>query len=1031
MRLPEISPEISPDLATRIVAAHWGITPVDIAELPAERDRNFVVTDHTGRRSVLKISAADATRHRLDLQATLMDQVREHTSVRAPAVVPTTDGAGCATFDLGDAAHLVRLLTWVEGRPFAEVRPHTRTLLRRVGTTAGAVTAAIADLAPDRGEFAEPFLWDLRHVAATIDGLLGSVPDPDRRRWLEGLVVRCTRRLDPCWGLLPTGLIHGDLNDHNLIVDAGPGQDIGVIDFGDAHVSVRIAEAAIAAAYGGLGLVDPVEAVVDVASGYHAVISPGEEELEGELAAITPLAVLRLALSVVISAERAQHAADRPYLRISEDAAWTALSRFDEVPLPVAELRVRHGCGLVPSRTGRQVASWLESHRDVTHGVLGIPMSGDSVCTIDWSVTSVDADHPSVAPSMEVQTRQIATAMSDHGASVGVGRQGEPRIVYAAPEFAVPTNRGPGWRTVHLGVDLSCPAGTEVRALWDGVVARVDDDAVDRGYGPVVTLRHEPDDGPPFYTLYGHLGRSSTRHLRVGEPLAGGARIGVVGVPEENGGWTPHLHFQVMADHLEIDGPFPGVAMADEWGAWASVCPSPHHALGLPAGMVEAPSPDDAALTEHHRRRLPPSQRVSYDEPLVAVRGHGPWLYDSWGRGHLDAVNNVAHVGHQHPRVVAAQRRQAALIDTNTRYPHPARTDYLTRLANLFPDPLDTVYLVSSGSEANELALRIARTVTGCGDVVVLDGGYHGNTGLLVDVSPYKHHGPGGNGPPPWVHTLPLPDVSRTPADADPGRHADAARGALSASAEGPAAFIVESFPGVAGQIVLPTGYLDAVFGVIRKAGGLCITDEVQVGLGRIGSHWWGFETQGVVPDLVTLGKPLGNGYPLAAVVTTRAIAEAFANGMEFFTSFGGNAVACAVGSAVLDVIEDENLREAATATGAHLVRRLSELARRHPLIGDVRGAGLFLGVELVNDAASPRSGASPAAEQARYIANRARQLGVLISADGIHGNVLKIKPPLVFDIGHADLLVDTLDRIFDEDAAQPQRPDATVPTRP
>jgi 4-aminobutyrate aminotransferase-like enzyme len=493
-----------------------------------------------------------------------------------------------------------------------------------------------------------------------------------------------------------------------------------------------------------------------------------------------------------------------------------------------------------------------------------------------------------------------------------------------------------------------------------------------------------------------------------------------VGDPGENGGWVPHLHFQVITDLLGLGGPFPGVALADQWPVWSSLCPSPRHALGLPAHLVDDPLPDDDAVADRHESLLPPSLSTSYSTPLVAVRGHGPWLYDGWARAHLDAVNNVAHVGHQHPDVVAAQRRQAGLVDTNSRYPHPERVRYLGRLAARFPDPLDTVFLVSSGSEANELALRIARTVTGATDTVALEGGYHGNTGTLVDVSPYKHDGPGGTGPPPWVHTLPLPDVYRSEPLADPPTDgpgdfwgAAAAVAALAPTrTDRIAAVIVESMPGVAGQIELPAGYLAALFGAVRTRGGLCIADEVQVGLGRVGTHWWAFERQAVVPDIVTLGKPLGNGYPLGAVVTTRALAEAFAaTGMEYFATFGGNPVACAVGNAVLDVIEAEGLLGRAATTGAYLRAALAGLADRHHVIGDVRGAGLFLGVELVTD----RDTKPPAAAEAARVADRSRELGVLLSADGRFGNVLKIKPPMVFGEEHADLLVSTLDRVLGE----------------
>src|SRR6185295_6413393 len=301
-----------------------------------------------------------------------------------------------------------------------------------------------------------------------------------------------------------------------------------------------------------------------------------------------------------------------------------------------------------------------------------------------------------------------------------------------------------------------------------------------------------------------------------------------------------------------------------------------------------------------------------------------------------------------------------------------------------------------SGSEANELALRQARAHTGREDVIVLEHAYHGHTNTLIDISPYKFNGPGGRGQKPWVHVAPIADDYRglyRRGDPDAGakyaRHVgeliDRARGGKREIA----AFIAETLPSVAGQVVFPRGYLADAYAYVREAGGVCIADEVQVGFGRLGTHLWGFETQGVVPDIVVLGKPIGNGFPLAAVVTTPEIAASFANGMEFFSTFGGNPVACAAGLAVLDVLRDEDLQENALRVGTRLIAGLKGLMDRHPLVGDVRGSGLFLGVELVRD----RQTREPAPEEASYVVNRLREKGVLAGTDGPYDNVLKLRP--------------------------------------
>ena len=361
-----------------------------------------------------------------------------------------------------------------------------------------------------------------------------------------------------------------------------------------------------------------------------------------------------------------------------------------------------------------------------------------------------------------------------------------------------------------------------------------------------------------------------------------------------------------------------------------------------------------------------------------------------------------------------------AVLNTNTRYLHDSLTEYARRLAATLPDPLGVCFFVCTGSEANELALRMARTHTGRQGMVVLEGGYHGNTSSLVQLSSYKFDGPGGVGPPPWVASVPMPDGYRgryRSSDPDCGaRYAEEVGRAVEALGGRPAGFLFESILSCGGQIVLPEGFLRGAFERVRAAGGVCIADEVQVGFGRAGSSFWAFEEHGVVPDIVTLGKPIGNGHPLAAVVTTPEIADSFNNGMEYFNTFGGNPVSCRIGLAVLDVIEEEGLREHARRVGERLLAGLKGLVERHPIVGDARGTGLFQGIELVTD----RESLDPAPRHATYLVERMRARGILLSTDGPLHNVVKIKPPLVFDEADADRLVETLDEVLEEDALRP-----------
>lgn len=418
-------------------------------------------------------------------------------------------------------------------------------------------------------------------------------------------------------------------------------------------------------------------------------------------------------------------------------------------------------------------------------------------------------------------------------------------------------------------------------------------------------------------------------------------------------------------------------------------------------------------IINYRKKHLGKTLSLSYETPIKMVRGQGAYLFDEQGSPYLDMVNNVCHVGHCHPKVVAAGQQQLAKLNTNTRYLHDNIVNYAEKLLATMPEQLSVCMLVNSGSEANELAFRLARCHTKSKELIVVDGAYHGNTNACIEASPYKFNGPGGEGAQPHVHTVTLPDPYRGEFLGDNLDTAKAYAGSvqktimqLQQSGKKVGAFICESLQGVAGQIIMPEGYLPAVYSHVRGAGGVCIADEVQVGFGRVGSHMWAFETQNVVPDIVTLGKPIGNGHPMAAVITTQAIADSFVTGMEYFNTFGGNPVSCAIGTAVLDVIEQENLIEHAKTTGDYLQAKLREMQAKFDLIGDVRGLGLFIGVELVED----RDTKSPATEQTSWLVEFFKQHKILLSTEGRFYNILKIKPPLAFNSNDADKFIHVLE---------------------
>lgn len=434
-----------------------------------------------------------------------------------------------------------------------------------------------------------------------------------------------------------------------------------------------------------------------------------------------------------------------------------------------------------------------------------------------------------------------------------------------------------------------------------------------------------------------------------------------------------------------------------------------------PTAPGHVPQRSNADILRLRRQVLNPTLSVSYNEPLKIVRGEGIHLYDQYGQPYLDMVNNVCHVGHCHPHVVAAGQAQMAQLNTNTRYLHDNIVEYALRLTATLPAALSVVFLTNSGTEANDLALRLARAHTRARGVIVVDHAYHGHSPSMVELSPYKFNGKGGQGQASHVGVVAMPDVYRGPfrEPSEAGRQYGAllqpAIESLRRHDIVTAAFYCESLLGCGGQIVLPEGYLAEAYAAVRAAGGVCLADEVQVGFGRVGEHFWAFERQGVVPDIVTMGKPMGNGHPVGAVVTTPEIAASFVNGMEYFNTFGGNPVSCAIALAVLDVIADEKLQENARRVGGFLLDGLRELQQRHDAIGDVRGCGLFLGVELVRD----RAARTPDRPKAKAVVEAMKARHVLLSTEGPDDNVLKIKPPIVFSQANAEEFLDKLDQVL------------------
>jgi 4-aminobutyrate aminotransferase-like enzyme/Ser/Thr protein kinase RdoA (MazF antagonist) len=993
-------------------------------QLTGEYDLNFVVKS-AHKRCLLKIAHADARLDEIEFQNAVLRHMAgrpgEDPEQRLPVqqALRTLSGEDIVQISVAHERRYVRLLSFIEGRMLAHVSPHTPELLHSLGATVAQVDVALHGFS--HALAAREYKWNLAQADRLIQKL-EFIEDPQRRAIAARHFDQFLQTVKPRFAELPHSVIHGDANDHNVVV-MGKGYDArvsGLIDFGDAMFCPTVCGLAIALAYALLEKADPLATAAHVVRGYHAVRPLSEIEL----ALLYPLMLTRLAVSVTNSAFEKRLRPDDPYVVISEAPAWTLLETLEAIHPNFAHYALRNACALRPVPHSARVQCWLEAHAKNIGRVVEPDLGGSDLAVLDLSVGSLE-----LGLLEEIDTTKKFSAVLDAhlkqvGAHVGIGRYDEARLMYASNAFDTIGENGPERRTVHLGLDVFLPAGSPVLAPLSGVVHSFVDNAAELDYGGCIVLEHTVDDGRPltFHTLYGHLSRDSLAGLSQGQTIEQGQAFAQLGAPNENGGWPPHLHLQIITDLLGHAGNFPGVARPSDAAIWKSLSPDPNLLTRIPSACFPPARMEAERILEARSAHIGKNLSLSYRKPLSVARGHRQYLYDEVGQRYLDCYNNVPHVGHSHPNVVRAAQRQMAVLNTNTRYLHENLVRYAKALTATLPEPLSVCFFTSSGSEATELALRLARAHTGQRDLIVGDHAYHGHTTTLIDISPYKAEGPGGNGLPDWVHKAPIPDdyrgsIKRGEPSVGP-RYAALIEPLIAhihAMGRGLSGFIIESIPSVAGQIVLPAGYLAAVYPRVRAAGGVCIADEVQTGFGRTGAHFWGFQHQSVVPDIVAIGKPIGNGHPLGAVVTTADIATSFANGMEFFTTFGGNPVSCAVGMAVLETIASEGLQAHAYALGNHWMDGLRELQARHPIIGDVRGLGLFNGIELVLD---PDTRA-PAPEHAAYVVDRLRDFGILTGTDGPHHNVIKLRGPMVLNRTDVDDFLRVLDRVLREDAAR------------
>ncbi len=833
------SPRFELDDARALSLELFGVDG-EVSALGSHQDQNVLVTTPSGR-YVLKIANAAFGEAELDLQNRAMVHLAERLSLEVPTPCRALGGSEIVPVERDGVTYLLRLVTFIEGEPLMDADHLAPVVLRALGEVAGLVAHALAGFEHPAADRA--LQWDPRHVGAVVEALAPHVEDPRRRALVSEVGLAAAAALERLGTRLPQQIIHCDVTDWNVIGrrdTAGHLLPCGVIDFGDITRTLRACELAVAASISfAHDPDDPICAAAEIVRGFDAACALEDAEFE----AMPHLIAARAAILAVGTEQQALLEPHNAYAQSTRESDWAIFEAAAKVPLKVAEAAFRLACG-------RSAASL--SPRIRTGAAWPLP---------DFA-PGADVDLSPASDALADGAWRSRTALAALATPGAVGAYGEARL-YATRELS---DRAPA--TIHLGLDLFAQRGSDVRAPVDGRVE-------------VVGERDLVLSADGYALRLAGLAPAVTQ----GESVAAGALLGHL---SEGGELPPHLHVQVANEALRE---IPGLVTATHAEAWRILCPDPSLLLGLPAQEG-----GEDALLARRRAVIPQAQPLYYADPPEIVRGLRQHLYDAHGRAYLDCVNNIACIGHSHPRVTAAAVRQLRLLNTNSRFLYESMPRFAERLAALLPEPLDHVYLVSTGSEANDLALRLARAATGQDDLLCIRDAYHGWTTATYEISTSSVDNPqGALAPPEHVHPVVSPDTYRGPIGAT---EADAGRALCECRAGGdrragragraPAAFICEALYGNAGGIVLPDGYLQAAYAHVRAAGGLCIADEVQVGYARLGAHFWGFEQQGVVPDIVTIAKSTGNGHPVAAVITTSAIADALEGHGGFFASVGG-----------------------------------------------------------------------------------------------------------------------------------------------
>ena len=847
--------------------------------------------------------------------------------------------------------------------------------------------------------------WDAKKFP-NLKGHLEFVKNPEMKQMITKIFFEYEANL-PKLNKLRQSLTHNDANDTNTIMESSGKEVLAFIDLGDSIISYTINDLAVGCVYFLFKQKDYLFALEHIVRGYSMIYNILPEEIE----MLPFLMKVRLCTSLLMSSYTNAMNPNNEYILSSQSSAWNLLQFLEKDVHPnYVYYLLRRSCHYkyyCPQEETLIKYCASEEFAPIFNFDFKNP---ETFHLLDLSITS--EIHQEMPKNVEKQTEFILNLLKSNKKCLAIGRYNEERGIYTTENYKVSKDES---RTIHLGIDLFTQPNTPIYCPLDGSVLCFEDRDIPLDYGPMIILQHEiKEHNLVFYTVYGHLTKESLQDLHKGKKIYKGMIIGYVGNYPTNGNWPPHVHFQLINDMFYNGSDYIGVAAKSKRDLWLSICPNPNIILKIPEKCFSNAKYYPNQILSQRDQNICKALSISYDEPLYMIKGSMQYLFNDQNHLYLDGVNNVAHLGHSHPKLVNPIARQFSLINSNTRYLSSELFEYTSELLKTFPIEFDTCFLTNSGSEANDLALRLARAYTNRKDIMVINHAYHGNLTSLIEISPYKFQGKGGFPCPDYIHIAEIPDGFRGQFKYDDKeigkKYAKNVGEIIQKNPNKCAAFIAESILGCGGQIVLPEGYLKEVYEKVRNDGGLCIADEVQVGFGRVGNKMWAFETQNVIPDLVTLGKPIGNGYPIGAVITKKVIADKFANGMEYFNTFGGSNASCVVGYHVLKILKEEKLQENARFLGKVLIDGLNEMKNSFEIIGDVRGIGLFIGIELVKD----KKSIIPAADETKWIVEYMKnEESILLSTDGPYHNVIKIKPPLCWNLENCGSLLAGLTRAF------------------